>query len=727
MKTPSFRFRSTIIFVFLFASFFHLRVYANLTDDSPPDLTIEVTGDFDFGSVFFGTQPSQPRQFVIRNIGQEMVTFNVTVSNPDFTYFSDASLTLWPGDSALSYIAFKPSVVGVISGTLTITSNDPVSPVLNFNMAGVGLTSPVEETLIQDTVIELTTTIRPFKITNTSNERSEFHLEAFSGNFVQFPIDTYFLDPGESVWAELRFTGYNYIGIEQAVFQLSHLSIQGIALDPIFITVKLVTLETPWGPFAYVPGGRDIDFGRAFVGSTAGPIVFEIINPSPTPLICHLSSSDINFWIDGPDTTFIVTRDDFFSSSYSFKPLTVGDFSGEILLTTNDPNHPTFLWHVHGEGMDTPFQLVEDTIQVGEQSIQTVTIRNTASVPLSFTLSAERNDEHDSFLELLITPNTIALAPDETATFQVVVDATDFIPGVYYGSIEGNPGQYDRFKVPFILTVVDLPQDIELPDSIIVEVPVGTIQSSSFVIQNTGNTNLNYSIETGSIESGNGSRLYSTGFEEFDLSSIQFMGGWYAADYIYFSSGSPGQVANENPFSGSKHLRYVSSEGEKLFSPISNTSASDISIVDMMIDFEPGVTWKIAAKDHYFSGAGNALVIHPDGSMSVETDFPSDELHSIPGTLPEGYFNLRFSIKKSTQEFSIAVNGDVMYTGPSHISDFSQVVFLGGLEQYGKNLDIDDLRIIVGDEERSFLSAVPSSGTIPPLGSQTVNLLIDAH
>ncbi len=725
MKTPSFCFRSTIICAFLFASFFHLRVYANRIDDSPPDPTIEVTGDFDFGSVFFGTQPSQPRQFVIRNVGQQEVTFNVTVSNPDFTYFSDASSTLWPGDSVLSYVAFKPSVVGVISGTLTITSDDPVNPVLNFNITGVGLTSPVEETFIQDTVIETFTTTRLFKITNTSNEQAEFHLEPFQNNFIQFPINTFILNTGESVWAELRFTGFGHVGYDNGVFLVSNLSIDGNALDPIFISVELLILEEPWGPLAYVQGGSNADFGPAFVGGDIkSTVILEIENPSPTPLICNLSSSDPNFriylpefWTYGSDSTFIVNRDDFFSAGYTFVPLAVGDFSGVITLTTNDPDRPLFTWTVRGTGVEAPFQTVQDSVIEGEQSSKVVTIRNTTPEPLDFYLAPKHNDEHNSFLELSIAPDTISLPAGGVGTFEVLFDATGFTPGVYYGAIEAVCHcNYGDIEVPFVVTILDSPQAIELPDSIHIEIPIGTMQSSSFVIQNTGNVNLDYSIETGSIESGNGSRLYDTGFEEFNLGSIQFMGGWYAADDVYFSSDNPGQVANENPFSGSKHLRYVSSEGEKLFSPILNTSASDISIVDMMIDFEPGVTWKI-----------NAFVIHPDGSMSVETGFPSDQLHSISGSLPEGYFNLRFSIKKSTQEYSISVNGNVIYTGTSYISDFSQVVFLGGFEQYGKNLDIDDLRVIVGDEERSFLSAVPSSGTIPPLGSQIVNLLVDAH
>ncbi len=730
MKTPSFRFGSIIIFLFLFASFFHLQVYANGIDDSAPDPIIEVTGvDFDFGSVFNGTQLSEPRQFVIRNIGQETLIFNVTVTNPDFMYSSGASSTLLPGESVISYLIFKPSTVGVISGTLTITSNDPVNSVLNFNMTGVGLTSPVEETFIQDTVIELTNTIRPFKITNTSDARTGFRLEPFFGNFVQFPIDTYVLDPGESVWAELKFTGFNNVGIQEAVFQLSHLSIHGNALDPIFITVELVTLETPWGPLAYVTGASNWDFGKAFVGATVGPLVFEIINPSPTPLICHLSSSDPNFWIDGPDTTFIVTRDDFFSSSYSFKPLTAGDFSGEIILTTNDPNHPTFLWNVHGEGMGAPFQLVEDTIQVGEQSIQTVTIQNTASIPLEFTLNPDHNDEHDSFLELVITPNVIALAPGETATFQVEVDATDFIPGVYYGSIGVDTWQYDRFKVPFVLTIVDLPQDIGLPDSIIVEVPVGTTQSSSFVIHNSGDTELDYVIDMDSSLNKTGTRHYSTGFEEFPIGPLQFQGGWYSADYIFFQDEQRWTVEEDNEFAGSKHLHGISGGGygSDFYSPVSPIVPDKISIVEMMVNFKPGAAWRIAALE-LFLGTGNVLIISPDGSLSVVENYGTeDDAIPISDTVPEGYFKLKFAVNNDTQEFSIGINDLTIFTGTTYVEEYRQISLGIGVEESGSSLDIDNIRFIDGDENISFISVAPSIGSIPPYSSETINLLIDTR
>jgi hypothetical protein len=78
---------------------------------------------------------------IIQNVGDATLTVNsININNPVFT-FSGVSFpfNITPGGSQPVTVTFTPLGYAFYTGTLTINSNDPVSPSLNVNLSGRGL------------------------------------------------------------------------------------------------------------------------------------------------------------------------------------------------------------------------------------------------------------------------------------------------------------------------------------------------------------------------------------------------------------------------------------------------------------------------------------------------------------------------------------------------------------------------------------------------------------
>ena len=90
-----------------------------------------------FGGVCVGV--ATWRSFVVTNDGLcPLMVSSISTNNGDFSV-DITSFTLPPGDTQLVSAEFTPSSVGLITGTLTITSNDPDHPTLEITLEGEGL------------------------------------------------------------------------------------------------------------------------------------------------------------------------------------------------------------------------------------------------------------------------------------------------------------------------------------------------------------------------------------------------------------------------------------------------------------------------------------------------------------------------------------------------------------------------------------------------------------
>lgn len=92
-----------------------------------------------FGSVVTGSNSSQT--FLVKNSGNAVLTVNsATLSGTGFSLSGLTSpLSLNAGQSSTFNVVFAPQSAGSVGGSMTLTSNDPVSPSINIPLTGTGI------------------------------------------------------------------------------------------------------------------------------------------------------------------------------------------------------------------------------------------------------------------------------------------------------------------------------------------------------------------------------------------------------------------------------------------------------------------------------------------------------------------------------------------------------------------------------------------------------------
>ncbi len=481
---------------------------------------------------------------------------------------------------------------------------------------------------------------------------------------------------------------------------------------------------------------------------------FNVYNRGDEPLVFTVSTSNPDFSGSYGTHTLQGEADQF---SMVFRPSKTGLSTGVITITTNDPNHKEFLFNVKGYGLEPPVDASTEqfNLVVGTSVTKEMVVRNTTPNRAKFKIAVEASP---ALLPIIVSKGGLILDWRDEFILEAGESTTiDFL--FDYTAPNNHP---EEFNIPvrvtcepfhFAATVLsplyiyktfiingEFPfATIGAPNSIHVEVPIATVtpidsNSSSFTITNFGNKDFNYSINTDSVHSEMGGvRLYSTGFEELTPGLLHGQGGWSAKNGSRYEPDGmqPWTIDNSNPFRGSQHFRCTSDGGGRLEAlaqlPLDFvTCTNDVSIADMMVDVELGATWNIVA--HASKGNSTVLAIAPNGQLSTMMIINgSDEQIPIPGSLPSGYFNLRFTVKRSTKEFSISVNSEVIYSGIGLAIDITTITIVSYMEAPGVTLDIDDVRIIDGDQVTPLLSVFPKTGSIPPLGSHTIEILVDSR
>ncbi len=118
-----------------------VMIPAHLQVTGAPDIVVS-EDTMDYGSVIIDS--SFTDTLIVSNEGTDVLTVSDIVSdNPDYTV-DTTSFSLAPEESQEVLVTFTPSTLGQITGTLTITSNDPDEPTVTVALIGEGVTG-IEE------------------------------------------------------------------------------------------------------------------------------------------------------------------------------------------------------------------------------------------------------------------------------------------------------------------------------------------------------------------------------------------------------------------------------------------------------------------------------------------------------------------------------------------------------------------------------------------------------
>ena len=125
---------------------------------------------------------SLKKSFVIHNSGSNALTVSKVVSNnANFIVHGGASpFTIEPFKDKIMFVSFQPKATGIVSGAITVHSNDPAKPQLNVFVNGEGLNvSPIVFTPnpVIVSVEKGNTSSRSFTITNNGSFERSYSLD----------------------------------------------------------------------------------------------------------------------------------------------------------------------------------------------------------------------------------------------------------------------------------------------------------------------------------------------------------------------------------------------------------------------------------------------------------------------------------------------------------------------------------------------------------------------
>ncbi|KAB2897009.1 MAG: hypothetical protein F9K31_12555, partial [Dokdonella sp.] len=236
---------------------------------------------------------------------------------------------------------------------------------------------------------------------------------------------------------------------------------------------------------------------------------------------------------------------------------------------------------------------------------------------------------------------------------------------------------------------------------------------------------------------------YNTGFEPpaYTVANLSTQQGWYA------SVANDWKVVTTNPGAGVQAVRgtwaTAGSGTSFMLSPTQVAGTTAYAIASAKLSITPtggGVDWDFAPQD---TGAGKVITRvrfakDAGNPIQVLADLGGGTLGYVPtgATWTGGsYFDLKFIVKRADMSYTVCINGSPVYSAPANAGfagSINNVAIIGtkGAGTQNNILDVDDFTIDNSNigtcnglpPTHTVTSAVGTpSGTITPLGAQTVN------
>lgn len=450
---------------------------------SAPQISLSSTS-IQFGTVGVGSTSNL--NLAISNTGSADLTISViSVTGTGFGVSGITTpKTVTAGQSVSANVSFQPTGAGGVSGTLTITSNDPANPTTTVTLAGTGSTTAPGQLQANPTAVS-------FGNVNTGSSSTKAIILSNTGS-TSVPIST----------IAVTGTGFSVNGITTP-FTLN--AAASVTLNAVFtpttagnasgsVTITTDALHSPltinFTGTGAQPGlsisPTSFVFGSVVDGQTKSQ-TFTLKNTGGTSLtISQLSVSGAGYSLSGLTTPSTVAAGASVTLNALFAPTTAGSLPGTITITSNAPGSPSTI-ALSGTGVAgtavlsaNPTSLAFGNVNAGTTSSKSVTLTNsgTGNVTISqVTVSAK-----DVTTGGVTTP--VTLTPGQTQTLNVA-----FKPAVAE-TVSGNITVTSSLGTNTVISVsgTGLQSAISLTPSSanFGSVTVGATNSQTIKIGNTG-------------------------------------------------------------------------------------------------------------------------------------------------------------------------------------------------------------------------------------------------
>lgn len=405
-----------------------------------PDISVSPTS-LDFGTITTGT--SADLLLTVSNVGAvDLNVSSVTTDNGVFTLESPtAPFVVTAGGSEDVTIRFSPTVDGTETGTLTILSDDPNEGSVDVGLSGTGGSTPAVAYRINSGgpdytaqsgdlfVADKAYTAGDFgytgnprvftfgsAIANTSDDtmyqtiRSSFTVNyAFDLADGDYTVILHFMEPWQSAAGE-RLFDVNIEGVLvlddydifaaaggqfTAVTETFNVNVAdgqlNIDLSRVNRVAMISAIEVTGGSTTPTPdisvSPTSLDFGDVVVGSTADQTV-TLTNVGTADLtINSFNVTDAAFSVVSPTAPVTIGAGGNEVVTVRFSPTVLGAASGDLEINSDDPDEATVTVSLDGNGIDTPPDEPDISVNPTSLAFGSVTVGSSASLDVTITNS----------------------------------------------------------------------------------------------------------------------------------------------------------------------------------------------------------------------------------------------------------------------------------------------------------------------------------------------------
>jgi len=449
-----------------------------------PGVLTPSPASLNFGNVQTGT--SQSLNEAVTNTGQSSLTISqFAVTGSGYTASGiTAPLTLAAGDSASFSVQFAPSANGSSSGNIAFTTDDGT---VNLPLSGTGVPagtlSATPGSISFGTVVIGNAASQTVTLANTGSDSVTVTAATVTG--------TGFTDSGLTLPLTL---GAN----QTTTFSVSFApTVTGSATGNVALTVTgAPELDIPLSGTGEAAGDltaspTNVNFGTVIVGNTASQTETLQNVGGSNVTVTAASISGTEFSYTGLSVPLTLGPNQSATFTLKFTPASAGAASGTMSLTVNGSPNISIPLSGTGETSATltanPTSITFTNVQVGTNSTQTETIKNTGGASATITaVTATGTGFTVSGITLPVT-----LGSGQTVTFNVT-----FAPqsaGTFSGNVAvSSNAQNPTLNIPLSGTAVTAGDLTASPTSInFGNVLIGDATSQIVTLKNTGGENVN--------------------------------------------------------------------------------------------------------------------------------------------------------------------------------------------------------------------------------------------
>jgi len=458
---------------------------------TPPDIRVS-DQSLAFGYVNKLSDSSASARTSVTNTGLPSTTLSITdVSVSGNDAFSLTNSPTSAGDSAV--VEFDPDSgdSGKVTGTLTITSNDPDESSVDVSLIGTATAPDAvanrSQVTFGDVRSDTNSTIEAVEITNDGGapvEVTDTSLDSSSQFMIVSGISET-LVPGESATVIVRATPSN---TGKKSTSLTVTTNRSGDVSPISLTADGVA------PSVTVSDDLSGDFGDVSTSSSETQSLTVRNTGEALLVLDEIGASGTAFSVLGNQQTITLAPDESTTITVAFSPSAPSQtFDGTFSITTNDDDSSTITRSLTGTGAEANTTLSQSAVDFGAVDIETssteeLTLTNDGNAPLSVTSVTVSGADSSAFdVSGLGTPT---LDPGESRTFDVQV--TPAIANSLTAQLTIQTDQ-SASDVTVALGATGVEPNIEVSQQQVTidRTRLGTTNTATVQVNNTGNAPLN--------------------------------------------------------------------------------------------------------------------------------------------------------------------------------------------------------------------------------------------